>query len=48
MDLRFIVEVWHLPSVLLVIVVVSVGRVVRRGNALRVRCWCSVIEIHLK
>ena len=47
MALRFVVEVGHLPTVLLVVVVVSVGGVVRRGDALGIRGRGAVVEVHL-
>merc|ERR1719327_1650356 len=39
------VEVWHVPAVLLVIVVVGVGAVVAGGDALSVGCGGSVVEV---
>merc|ERR1711976_1089847 len=39
------VEVGHVPAILLVIVVVGVGAVVRRGDALSVRGGSSVIKV---
>ena len=45
---RLIVEVGHLPAVLLVVVVVGVGRVVRGRDALRVGRRSAVVEVHLK
>ena len=46
--LPVVVEVRHLPAVLLVIVIVRVSRVVGRRDALGVRRWCSVVEIDLE
>jgi hypothetical protein len=40
------VEVWHIPSVLLVIVVVGVGRVVGGGDRLGVGSRRTVVEVH--
>jgi hypothetical protein len=40
------VEVWHIPSVLLVIVVVGVGRVVRGGDRLGVGSRRTVVEVY--
>ena len=43
----FVVEVWHFPAILLLVVVVSVGGMVRRCDRFGVRSWCSVEEISL-
>ena len=45
--LPVVVEVGHLPTVLLVIVVVRVCRVVGRRDALGVRSRCSVVKVDL-
>lgn len=45
--LPVVVEVGHLPAVLLVIVVVRVSRVVGRCDALGVRRGCSVVKVDL-
>merc|ERR1719203_182977 len=43
-----VVEVGHAPSVLLVLVVVSIGRPVLGGrDGLGVRCWSTVVEVDL-
>ena len=46
--LPVVVEVWHLPAVLLVVIVVRVGRVVRRRDALGVGRRRAVVEVDLK
>lgn len=44
---RLVVEVRHLPAVLLVVVVMRVRRVMRRRYGLGVRCR-AVVEVHLR
>lgn len=44
----FIVEVWHLPAILLVVIVVRVGAVMRRCNGFRVRRVSAIVEVHLR
>lgn len=48
LHVRFVVEVWHLPTIFLVVVVMSISGVMTRRYTFRIRCWCSVIEIHLR
>lgn len=43
-----VVEVWHLPAVLLVVIVVRVGRVVRRRDAFGVGRRRAVVEVDLR
>lgn len=43
---RFVIEVWHLPAVLLVVVVMGVRGVMRRRYGLCVRRG-TVVEVHL-
>ena len=40
-----VVEVWHVPSILFIVVVVSIGAVVAGGDALSVGCGGSVVEV---
>lgn len=48
LHVRLVVEVWHLPAVFLVVVVVCVRGMVAGGDALSVRCRSTVVEIHLR
>ena len=41
-----VVEVGHVPSILFIVVVVSIGAVVARGNALSIGGRGSVVEVH--
>ena len=45
LHVSLIVEVGHVPAVLLVIIVVGVGAVVAGRDALSVRCRGSVVEV---
>ena len=47
LHVRFVVEVGHLPAVLLVVVVVRVGRVVGGGDGLGVGGGGAVVEVDL-
>ena len=41
-----VVEVGHVPSILFIVVVVSIGAVVAGGDALSLGGWGSVVEVH--
>ena len=45
-DSYLVVEVGHVPSILLIVVVVSVGAVMRRRDALGVRCGSAVVKVY--
>ena len=45
-DSYLVVEVGHVPSILFIVVVVSIGAVVAGGNALSIGGWGSVVEVH--
>ena len=47
LSISFTIEVWHIPSVLFIIIIVCVGTVVGGRDTLRVGGnWCSVVEVH--
>lgn len=48
LHVRFVVEIWHLPAVFFVVVVMRVCRMVARRDAFSVRRRRAVIEVHLR